>query len=77
MDSSDVHGLELCTYRFERAVHVFADSVACFNETMAMTSKNAVSVSAGWGVKYTEEDILDLTEKYGLTENALIKRLNT
>ncbi len=70
MDLQDVH-------RFEKAVHVFADSVACFNDTMAMTATNVDSVSRGGDIIYSESDILGLTEKYCLGTNDLIKRLNT
>ncbi len=70
MDSDDVR-------RFEEAVHVFADSVVMFNDTMAMTATNADSVSQGRGAVYSESDILGLTEKYRLGTNDLIKRLNT
>ena len=70
MDSEDVR-------RFEEAVHVFADSVVMFNDTMAMTATNADSVSKGGDIIYSERDILGLIEKYRLGTNDLVKRLNT
>ncbi len=63
--------------RFVKACHLFADSVACFNETMAMTAENADRVSKGYSIAYDEEAILSLTDKYRLGTNDLIKRLNT
>ena len=63
--------------RFVRACHLFADSVACFNETMAMTAENAARVSEGYSIAYDEEAILNLTKQYNLGINDVIKRLNT
>ena len=68
MNSDDVE-------RFQNACHLFADSVACFNETMAMTAENADRVSNGYTVAYTEATILELTQKYKLTEEHVKVRL--
>ena len=70
MESHDVN-------RFVAACHLFADSVACFNETMAMTAENAASVEAGKRPPYDQEQIESLLLKYSLGINDVIARLNT